>query len=399
MATRKFEGKLLCCRKQDSVGFFDIADDSRVQVFGDDFVGDSNGVHDRFSVAGAVGFEDISLQSEQGGSAVSIGIELRLYRIVGSFGAEVAEFAQGVLLEFAAEKVLEKAFEERFAGLEYYVACEPVANHDIDHVFEELETFDGAAVIDEVGQLFEQVVGGIGNLVAFAFFRSDGHQADARIGRAEDVLAIIAAEHGVVDEVFGFGEWVGSGVDQDEMAGLPRHDRGEGRTFDAGHGAQANGAACHEDSGIAAAYDDCGAAFFDQLDGSSHARIALLLHRLKRLVAHFDYLSGVMDRELRMSSEAGIRNQRRENRFLANEKDRSDVENVLQGDLDGCDYFGRSFVGAHRIDCDAGLALIEHNSIEILVSKRLRATETVFYYIEASITWRPRYIPLFGLTR
>ena len=60
MATRKCEGGLLYCWKNDLVDLFDVAGDLRIQVFVDDLVGDSNGIHDCFSIAGAVGFEDVS---------------------------------------------------------------------------------------------------------------------------------------------------------------------------------------------------------------------------------------------------------------------------------------------------------------------------------------------------
>ncbi len=60
MATRKFKGGLLCQWKDDLVSLLDVGGDLSIQICTDDFVGDSNGVHNCFSVAGPVRFEDVS---------------------------------------------------------------------------------------------------------------------------------------------------------------------------------------------------------------------------------------------------------------------------------------------------------------------------------------------------
>src|SRR5687768_4768836 len=85
---------------------------------------------------------------------------------------------------------------------------------------------------------------------AFDFFRAVAQNADARVLRAEDLLAVKRTHDGELGQINRLALGRGAPVDEDKVASLRRHNGCDSGALDALEGTQSNGGRGNHSAGV-----------------------------------------------------------------------------------------------------------------------------------------------------
>ena len=261
------------------------ADDAVIDAVFDGLDGHADGVANGFDAGTAVGDDADSVDPQKKGAAVLFVAGFFLDGFKSGAGQPGSRHAEGCFLNFVFEP-LENGGGDTFAGFEYDIADESVADDDFDRAFKEIASLDVANEMDGgVGEKFEAF---FSEAIAFGVFRADGEESDAWFGVAEDFFGVDGAHQGVIEKMLGAGVEVGAGIEQDEEIGFGGHDGGDARATDSWKGAEADGGSGDHGAGMTRGDGGIGLRIADSLDGSEDGVIPFAAEGFDGGIPHLD---------------------------------------------------------------------------------------------------------------
>ena len=261
------------------------ADDAIIDAVLDGLDGHADGVADGLDAGTAVGNDADSVDSEEKGTAVFFVTGFFLDGFKGGAGEPSSRHTEGRFLDFVFEP-LENCGGDTFAGFEYDISDESVADDDFDGTFKEIASFD---VADEMnGGVGEKLEALFSEAIAFGVLGADGEEADAGFGVAEDFFGVDGTHEGVIEKMFGAGVEVGAGIEQDEEIGFGGHDGGDARATDSWKGAEADGGGGNHGAGMASGDGGIGFRIAHGFDGSKDGVIPFTAEGFDWGISHFD---------------------------------------------------------------------------------------------------------------
>ena len=285
--------------------------------------------------------DDEPAQAEEVGAAVRVRVEARAEaarRRADQEPAQPAAQRGGDLLSKRIERRLDRSLEQ----LQGHVPREAVADDDVGHLAQQVAPLDVADEA-EARRLQRAGVGLADEPVALLRLLADGEERHFGMPHAHDLLGEDGAHVRELDQVLGPGVGVRARVDQDRRG---RRSTGAGSRSPAGARRAGGGSRggrrrasrlCSRAETTASAVPSC-----DGAAGEEERALALLAHRVGRLLVHGDDLLGMDDLE------------------AARER----LEHVARAVEDGDDVGGRGLeragddllrrpIAAHGVDGDA----------------------------------------------
>ena len=158
------------------------ANDAVIDAVFDGLDGHADSVTDGLDARTSVGNDADSVDSEEKGTAVFFVTGFFLDGFKGGAGQPSSRHTEGRFLDFVFEP-LENSGGNTFAGFEYDIPDESVADYDFDRAFKEITSFDVADEMDGgIGEEFEAF---FSEAIAFGVLGADDRPADAYAATAD----------------------------------------------------------------------------------------------------------------------------------------------------------------------------------------------------------------------
>ena len=183
------------------------------------------------------------------------------------------------------------------ADFEDDVADEPLADQHVRLALIQTATFDVADVAILEPALREKLVRLAGEVVAFAVFGADVHQADAGILDSQHLMSIQGTHHGILIEVLGPGTGIGADVHQQGTPGQRRQHDGDTGAFDPFEEQPRPQAGPDDRPGVARTDDRFDLFGGHQFPADGDGAIGLFAKGDGRLLVHVDEAVGRLDGE------------------------------------------------------------------------------------------------------